>query len=132
MKKHYYPAVFTKEPDGYSVFFPDLPGCCTEGDTIDQAAEMCVEAIGLYAEDQNKSFSFPAASNPADIETVKGQFVALIEFDELAYRKKHSSKSVSKNLTIPGWLNAMAEEKGVNFSGVLQNALKEQLGIDQQ
>jgi len=38
-------------------------------------------------------------------------------------------KKSSKPLTIPKWLNELAEEKRVNFSHILQTALKSYLGV---
>lgn len=47
-----YDAVFEKEEDGgYSVWVPDLPGCCSQGDTLHQAIDNIKEAIELYLED---------------------------------------------------------------------------------
>jgi len=43
--------------------------------------------------------------------------------------KARSEKSVKKTLTIPAWLNTAALEKGINFSQVLQDALKRQLHV---
>ena len=37
MSKYYYPAIFMIEEVGYSVIVPDLPGCFTQGDTIEEA-----------------------------------------------------------------------------------------------
>jgi len=48
----------------------------------------------------------------------------------LEYRKYYDNKAVKKTLTVPVWLNAMAEREGVNFSQVLQSALKDTLHID--
>jgi hypothetical protein len=45
------------------------------------------------------------------------------------YREAIENQSVKKTLTIPQWLNKLAEEKNVNFSQLLQSALKEHLGI---
>lgn len=129
MKKHFYPAVFHQEEDGYSVRFPDLDGCYTEGDTIDEAYAMCADAIGLFVETKENEFIYPQASSPQDVKTDKGEFVVLVEFDELAYLKQHDSRAVKKTLTIPSWMNHMAEEKNINFSNLLQNALSEQLGL---
>lgn len=60
MKKLFYPAVFIPEEDGdFSIFFPDLPGCNTCGDTMDQSYEMAIEALGLvlaYMEDKKNRF----------------------------------------------------------------------------
>lgn len=40
---------------------------------------------------------------------------------------KAVSKAVSKNCTIPSWMNELALEKGLNFSQVLQEALAEKI-----
>lgn len=130
MAKHFYPAIFHQEADGYSVRFPDLDGCFTEGDTLEEAYQMANDAIGLYLSEQSGQFRFPNASSPRDIQMEANEFVVLIEFDEVAYRRKHDSKAVKKTLTIPSWLNQIAEENHINFSAVLQDALKQQLHVD--
>lgn len=127
MSKRFYPAIFRQEPDGYSVSFPDLDGCFTEGDTLDEAYAMAIDAIGLYLQMSEGTFHFPAASNPKDISLSGDEFVVLIEFDEAEYLKRHDTRSVKKTLTIPSWLNTRAEEAGINFSQTLQEALKNQL-----
>lgn len=38
------------EEGGYTVYVPSLPGCISEGDTIDDAIEAIQEAIELYLE----------------------------------------------------------------------------------
>ena len=48
MEKRIYPAIFHKEETGYSVTFPDLPGCITEGDTLEEALYMAQDALGIY------------------------------------------------------------------------------------
>lgn len=127
MSKHFYPAVFLDDADGYSVRFPDMEGCFTEGDTIEQAYEMANDAIGLYVAQQDGSFVFPKASKPSEIKVDKGEFVVLIEFDELEYRKRHDNRSVKKTLTIPSWLNEAAERNNINFSATLKEALLEKI-----
>jgi len=128
-KTYYYPAVFTKEEIGFSVSFPDLPGCYTQGDTIEEAYKMSTSAIGLYAQNEDGNFVFPEASTPEDIKLEKGEFLVLVEFNLIEYLKNTSDKAVKKTLTIPSWLNNLAEQNNVNFSNVLQNALKEYLHI---
>ena len=129
MSKHFYPAVFTKEETGYSVRFPDLEGCFTEGDTIEEAYDMAVEAMGLYLKQSEGVFSFPKAQDVNNIKISANETVVLIDFDELEYMKKHNSRAVKKTLSIPQWLNTLAEQNNVNFSQVLQNALKQQLNV---
>lgn len=130
MKNLFYPAIFHPEEIGYSVFVPDIEGCFSQGDDLAEAMEMTRDAIGLCLEDiaaQNQKF--PQPSNPAEVQCEANEFVALIEFNMIEYLKKHDTKSVKKTLTIPSWLNHMAEEQHINFSSVLQSALKNQLGL---
>lgn len=126
MNKIFYPAVFHPEDVGFSVRVPDIDGCFSEGDTMEEAAEMTFDAIGLCLEECEAP---PAASSLTDIHVENGDFLVLVPFDRLAYMKKHDAHAVKKTLTIPAWLNTMAEEQHINFSSVLQRALKQQLKI---
>lgn len=45
-------------------------------------------------------------------------------------RDEIENKSIKKTITIPKWLNDLAEDKGVNFSRLLQVSLKKYLGVD--
>ena len=128
MNKYYYPAVFQKEDSGFSVWMPDVPGCISQGDTLEEAVENIKDAFGLFVEEEKeKGGEIQAASNPGNLELEPGQFVALIEFDWTEYLRKNDTRTVKKTLTIPAWLNALAEEQHINFSGVLKSALIEKL-----
>lgn len=121
-----YPALFSpwETGDGYTVEFPDLPGCVTEGATMAEAIEMAVDAASGWVlgelEDGN---AVPSASNPATIHAENGSFVSVVVLDMDAYAEKYGSKSIRKNLTIPAWLNTFAEKQRINFSQVLSDAL---------
>jgi len=127
MPKQYVPAVFCEEDSGYSVRFPDLDGCFTEGDTLDEAYEMAFDAIGLYVEQPDGGFALPECSNPNQFALSDNEFIALIEFDSLEYLKKHGNRAVKKTLTIPSWLNYQAEKAKAPFSQILQEGLKDYL-----
>lgn len=129
MPKLFYPAIFHPEETGYSVFVPDIDGCFTQGDTLEDAYDMAFDAVGLCLEDltANKQLC-PVPSKPEDIKPESGDCVVLVKFDSVAYNRKHDTRAVKKTLTIPSWLNAVAEENHVNFSKVLQRALMDQFG----
>lgn len=130
MSKYIYPAVFTKEDQGYSISFPNIDSCYTQGDDLLDGIEMAKDVLCLVLyklEEENKSIPIP--SSPKEISTNDNSFVTLIDVDTLEYRKFYDSKSVKKTLTIPNWLNTMAEKNNINFSNVLQNALIEKLNI---
>ena len=121
-----YPAIFKEEEIGYSVMFPDLLGCVTQGDTLEEAIEIAEDAaLGWLLTSLEENEKIPEASNINDIELEdKNEFVSLLLLDLSAYSEKHSSrKSVKKTLTIPFWLNERAERLKINFSKTLQDAL---------
>ncbi|KUO78170.1 MAG: antitoxin HicB [Desulfosporosinus sp. BRH_c37] len=128
-----YPACFYPcEESGYTVVFPDLPGCVTEGDNLAEAMEMAIDASSgwlLASVEENKQL--PEASNIKSVipDEYENGFVSLIGVDLDEYSQKHGNKAIKKTLTIPAWLNTIAEDNNVNFSQVLQSALKDQLGI---
>ena len=127
-----YPAVFQKEEDGYSVWVPDIQGCTSQGDSFEEAVSYITEAIGICLEfSLEKGERIPRPSSPETIPIEKNQFIAAVIFDPVEYQKKYGEKAIKKTLTIPAWLNTMAERNGVNFSAVLQRALMEQLGVNQ-
>ena len=131
MNKHFYPAIFHEENDGYWVEFPNLEGCQTQGDTFEEAYNMATEALGLYLQTQENVFEYPEPLKVDKSIIDENSCVVMIEFDEVEYLKKFGKQSVKKTLTIPQWLNTVAERENINFSQTLQNALIEQLNIPQ-
>ena len=129
MEKHIYPAIFHKEDvGGYSVTFPDLPGCNTEGNDLAEALAMAQDALGLYLYSlKQNGETLPKSIRPELLILDKDSFVTLVEWDEEAYLRRTSNKAIKKTLTIPEWMNTLAEEKNINFSKTLQEALLEKI-----
>ena len=130
MAKYVYPAVFTEEDCGYSINFPDLPNCFTSGETLGEGIQMAndVLCLTLYEMEQ-KGETIPRPSSIHDIPVEKNEFVNFIPCDTVEYRRFFDNRAVKKTLTVPSWLNDMAERAGINFSATLQTALKHQLNI---
>ena len=121
--KYAYPAVFKKEENGYFVQFPDIQPCYTEGSTLEEAAIMAKDVLESRIEvalEQGEKLPVPS-----DIDTLKGEKVMLVVAD--VENIKSQTRFVRKTLSIPYWLNVAAEKEHLNFSGVLQEALKERL-----
>lgn len=128
--KQYYPAVFLREADGqYSVSFPDLPEAITCGENLEQAIEMAKECLGLCLEGRKEDGEEIPLAHFENIKTKENEMIVSVEFDSIEFNKKYNNKSVRKNVTIPAWLNELAEEDNINFSNVLQNALIKILNI---
>ena len=128
--KYVYPAIFQREDDGYSVRFPDVDGCFTSGETLEEAMSMAEDALCLMLYDMEESAeTIPNASDVRDFHCEENEFVSLVACDTLEYRRYYNNKAVKKTLSIPAWLNTMAEREDINFSSVLQKALKEELHL---
>lgn len=130
MKGTTYFAVFEPSESGYGVYFPDLPGCITVGKNIEDAEKMAEEALGLHLWGMEKdNEEIPSATNPPFEDLEKDSFVMPITIYMPVVKNEMENKAVKKTLTIPYWLNEIAEENGVNFSQLLQAALKEYLKL---
>ncbi len=127
--KNSYPIVLTPDEKGYTVFIPDF-NINTEGDSLTEAIEMARDAIGLMGIDmEDDGESIPPAMNAKDIKPAKGEIISLVDVDFTEYRRKSETKTVKKNCTLPSWLCYEAEKANINFSQVLQTALKKELNI---
>lgn len=131
MAKYAYPAVFTPESGGgYSVYFPDIEGCYSQGDNMADAIFMAEDALELMLyeyEEENKVI--PRPSDPQTIVLNKGEIASYVSADTLKYRKMFNNKAVKKTLTIPEWMNEAATKENINFSQVLQDALRQRLNL---
>lgn len=133
MKKddiYIYPSIFSFDDDGISVEFPDLEGCFTCGDTTKEAIKNAKEAMGLHLfgmEEDNETI--PEATDIKDIKLENNQSIVLIEVYMPIVREAINNQSVKKTLTIPRWLNNLAERNNINFSQLLQSALKDILNV---
>ena len=125
-----YPAIFHKEDEAYWVEFPDLEGCQTYGDALNETMASAQEALAGYLLtllDENRKLPAPSDPSAAGWEGVG--FVSLVACDINQYQR---AKAVKKTLTIPAWLNERAVSMGINFSQVLQEALVSKIQSDRR
>ena len=133
--RYTYVAAFIPEPEGgFSVMFPQLPGCMTQGETFAEALEMAEEVLALYlesAEETGEEIPEPVYTglDASGYLTPLGYQFVTVSVWLPPYRDSKATKAVKKTLTIPAWLNAFAESEGINFSAVLQAGLKAALNI---
>ena len=129
--KFVFPAVLTYE-DGYeiAVTFPDIPGCATSGIDEKDALEMAREALGGHLwcmEKDGDEIPLPSPLNNVSLEN--GEFAVLVDVYMPAVRLSQENRSVNRTVTLPAWLNALALEKGINFSQALQSTRMSELGL---
>ena len=123
-----YPVIFIEDGDYIFVKFPDVDGAFTQGINVTEAYEMAEEVLGVVL---GQSDSYPAPSTFEEIaELYPNSDVALIGVDVDSFKRKHRSKTVRRNISIPEWLNDLANLKSINVSKVTTEALKKELKVN--
>jgi len=132
VKNFVYPVVFTPlKEGGYDVFVPDFP-LNTQGSDMAEAIFMArdaIEAMGVYYQDEK--IEIPVPSELKSVKASDEQVVSLVDVNFDSYRKARDNRTVRRNVTLPGWLDDRANKAGINVSGLLQRALKQELNVDQ-
>lgn len=127
-ERYIYPAVFTyEEGKEIAVVFPDLD-VATSGENDADALASARELLGavLYGmEEDGDPIPAPTPLNAVKLE--KNERAALVDVYMPSIRLAKVNRAVNRTVTIPAWLNAAAMERNINFSQVLQGALREQL-----
>jgi len=133
LKKDVYifPAIFDFADDGISIEFPDLPGCLPCAHDADEAIKNAKEAMALHLFSMEKDGDeIPRPTPVTELHPEQNQAILLVEAFMPIYRNAIENRAIKKTLTIPKWLNDLAESENINFSQLLQDALKRNLGVN--
>lgn len=129
-ERYFYPAVFTyAKGEEIAIDFPDLKAASSginEEDALLSARELlgCV-LYGMEAD----GLTIPKPTPLSAIQCSDNERVVLIDVFMPSIRMANLNKSVNRTVTLPAWLNAAALEKNINFSQLLQEAIKEKLKL---
>ncbi|MDR1216716.1 MAG: type II toxin-antitoxin system HicB family antitoxin [Treponema sp.] len=130
MRKLTYLAVFeTDESPGISVYFPDIPGCISCGDDFDHALQMAKEALSLHIYGMEKDGETPPPRTDKIPEIVSGNLIVPVSVYPDIVKDEINNHREKTTVTIPHWLKEVAEAEGINYSRLLETAIKETLGI---
>lgn len=130
-----YPAIITNEDDVYYIGFPDISGediYTTYGKSFNEAIEMGKEFLILALHDyKERKEKFPKTQSFQERKrTLKeNQDIVYLTINYEYEKSLMKIAYVKKTLTVPSYLDILAKNKNINFSQVLQNALKKELGI---
>lgn len=131
-EEYLFPAIINKlADDDYNVRFTDFEGIITCGENLEEAYFMAEDALKLelfvlYSDKEE----IPKATDINNIKISENETLILVRVNLRNALKEYDNKSVKKTLTIPSWLNKIAEEENINFSALLQNAIKDKIGIN--
>lgn len=129
-ERYFYPAIFTyEEGKEIAVVFPDL-NAATSGTDDDDALLSARECLGcvLFGMEEDGE----PLPDPTPLESVSigdHERVVLVDVYMPSIRNANVNKSVSRTVTLPAWMNAAAQERGINFSQLLQKALLDTLDV---
>ncbi|EEA90919.1 type II toxin-antitoxin system HicB family antitoxin [Collinsella stercoris] len=128
--RYFYPAVFTYEPDcEIAVTLPDFDVATSgvdEGDALMSARELL--GITIFGMEQDGE-ELPVPSHVNDVKVEENERAVLVDVFMPSIRMANVNKSVTRTVTLPAWLNALAMENGENFSQVLQEGLRQRLAV---
>lgn len=129
-ERYVYPAVFTyEEGQEIAVVFPDLDAA-TSGKNDEDALFSARELLGcVMAGLEEDGEDIPVPTSLAKVPWEANERVVLIDVYMPSIRMARVNRSVNRTVTLPAWLNAAAQEKNINFSQVLQDGLKQRLGV---
>lgn len=118
--------------DSYSLFFPEVPGCYSVGNDLNDALKNAKEALELhyYGLVKDKE-TIPEATGKVSLEDAEGCIVCPVAIYPDLVVEKFNNKKVKTNCVLPAWLKEIAEKNHINYSQVLENALKQKLGLNQ-
>ena len=127
--RYVFPAVFTyEEGQNIAIVFPDLE-CASSAENDEDALFTARELLGgVICGLEEDGESIPKPTPLAEVKLAPNERACLIDVFMPVYRLTRVHKSVNRTVTLPAWLNAEALEHKINFSQVLQEALKVQLG----
>ena len=130
VERYFYPAIFIYEPEKeIAVDFPDLK-CATSGINDDDAFLSERELLGCVLNGlEEDGEEIPVPTPLSEIKTKENERVVLIDVYMPSIRLANVNRAVNRTVTLPAWLNAAALERNINFSQVLQDALKAQLHL---
>lgn len=131
-ERYFYPAVFTyADGQEIAVTFPDLD-VATSGENDTDALLSARELLGcVLCGLEEDGEPIPVPTSLADVHLEKNERAVLVDVYMPSIRLARVNRSVNRTVTLPAWLNAAALERDVNFSQVLQDALRTQLHLGQ-
>ncbi|MDR0293104.1 MAG: type II toxin-antitoxin system HicB family antitoxin [Oscillospiraceae bacterium] len=118
-----YPAIFHSNADGtYTITYPDLPGCISEGKDLTNAVYMAQSALTQWVEYlTDRKEVLPKPSHIKEVVADQSEFVNLIRAEI------KDGRAVKRTVSIPKWMDDKVSENGLSLSRVLQDALAQRL-----
>ena len=129
-----YIALFTSDEDGVAVEFPDLPGCVTCAENEQEALRKAREVLSWHLwdyEQEEEPVPQPSSAKQLAAQLEENDYLVAVDVFMPPYRHAKENRATKVTTTIPFWLKSQADHAKVNYSALLQHAIKETLGMEE-
>ncbi|GHU02450.1 hypothetical protein FACS1894147_04350 [Spirochaetia bacterium] len=108
--EYVYPAIFHKNNDEtYTITYPDLPGCISEGKSLGNAIYMAESALSQWVGYlTDKKQEIPPASSPGKVKIGSREFINLIRAEI------NNGRAVKRTVNVPKWMDDQVTKSGLN------------------
>lgn len=131
MVRYFYPAIVRRLDTGsYMATLPNFANIHETKETMSELIDTLKKDIGDFLVGKNVREFRPV--EPGTLQVSPPAFLMMIEYDEMAYNKKYLTKSVTKTVSIPYWMNELVKQYRLPISNLLQNAIVQHLGLEEE
>lgn len=132
MKKVYYVGIVTEENGAYGVHFPDLPGCVSAGDSLEEALDGAHEALALHVEGmQEDGEELPKASSPVAVRAEASDYLTLAPVPVVVEHGAAKRINITLNEGLIERIDRAAKAEGTNRSAYIASAARYRLSHPQ-
>lgn len=119
---------WNKEDNCYYASVPGFDGVFTDGEDLKEIERNLIDIMTLAIidfENENVDYIKLLDENSKNKNEKNLRVIFFLPYEKSKVKEVYKNKT----LTIPTWLDDLAREKNLNFSSILQNALKKELNI---
>ena len=121
MAEYVFPAVFHPNDDGsFTITYPDLPGCISEGKNLANAIHMAQDALAQWIGYLiSKNVPIPDPTSPSALVCRDGEFFSFVRVEV------KDNRAVRRTVSLPKWMDDRASSEGLSLSRILQESLSQ-------
>lgn len=125
--KYYYAIVHKDDDSAFGVHFPDLPGCFSAADEMDEIVPNAIEALSLYFEDAEapRASSLEEVREQAAVDIAEGAFLVMVPW--IGNMGKATRVNLSLDRAMLAAIDQAASSRGVTRSAFLADAARNEI-----
>jgi predicted RNase H-like HicB family nuclease len=125
---YFYAVVHKQEDSAFGVHFPDLPGCLSAADDVEQLVPNACEALELWFEDADENIapsSLEDVRNVAAADLAEGAFLVAVPYIRRTGRQVRANISLDRGMLEA--IDRAASERNLTRSAFLADAARNEI-----